>query len=140
MTSPLPIRFFAILAAVFLALAPSAPAATGPGPYSSGTCTSAIPNPPSDFINYTLSLQFPTTGYTLTLLNVTFNKNPVVIRVHYTLAPGPVGDIVTTHSVKFSQIAPHVPTTYVVIANGVKLGPRKKITAASPSKGGIQPF
>ncbi len=136
MNLPLPARLLSLLAFAFLASTPSLysaaqqNAATGPGPYNSGNCTSAIPNPPSDFINYTLNLTFPTTGYTLKLVSVSFNQNPVVIRVRYTLAPGPVGDIVTYHSVKFSQIAPHFPSTYIVYANGVKLGPAKKIKSS----------
>ncbi|MGA2052332.1 MAG: hypothetical protein ABSH19_03365 [Opitutales bacterium] len=132
-------RFFAaaFAAAALLALPLPAPAQNadivvrGPGPYSSGNCTSSFPNPPSDFINYTLTLTFPTTGYTLSLLGTTLNHSTVNIRVRYTLAPGPVGDIVTYHSVKFSQIAPRFPAFFIVTANGKLLGPPKKITLVS---------
>jgi hypothetical protein len=125
MTFPRPIRLL-FLAAALLAFASSTSAAI-PGPYSSGTCTAYAPLPPSGLLNYTLALPFPTTGYTLTLVNVSHNKNPVEIRVHYTLARGAHGDIVVTHTVNFTQIASRAPTTYIVYANGVKLGPAKRI-------------
>jgi hypothetical protein len=146
-TPPLYSRCVAVaFAAALLVLPLSAPAQKlalvhGPGPYqSSGTCTYSIPKPPSDFINYTLTLTFPTTGYTLTLLGTSLNQSTVNIRVQYTLAPGPVGDIVTYHSVQFTEIAPRFPTYYIVTANGKLLGPPKKIIPASASSPPLTPL
>ncbi len=128
-TSPFP-RLCALLALALLALAPAAPAAAIPGP-SHPVCTSSIPGHASDFLNYTLTLTFPTTGYHLSLLGTTLNKDTVNISVHYTLDPGAHGQIVMPLSVKFVQIAPRLPSKFTVVANGVLLGPAQKITSAN---------
>jgi hypothetical protein len=119
-----------LFAAAFLALAPSAPAArpfvAGASAASNPFCVAATSSTPG-VVGYTLTLTFPTTGYHLTLLGTTVVNGTVTVRVRYTVDPGLQGQIVTTQSLRFAQLAPNFPVKFVVIANGQSLGPATPI-------------
>jgi len=118
----------AILLAAGTLVASAGVKSTVPGPLSA-TCRQN-PVMPSDFLTYTLSVTFPTTGYTMTLTGTRLHGQVVDVAVHYTLAPGLHGDVVTTEKVKFTMIAPKFPKFFTVTANGKLLGGAKVIQPA----------
>lgn len=81
----------------------------------------------SDFLNYSLYITVPTTGYDFSLVRTRVKKDVVNIFVKYTLEPGLHGDILQTHRIRFTLIAPHFASRYTVTANGRRLGRPKDI-------------
>ncbi|MDD5200621.1 MAG: hypothetical protein PHC88_12570 [Terrimicrobiaceae bacterium] len=91
------------------------------------------PAPLSDFLNYTLFVTVPTTGYHFALVGTRVKKNVVRIAVHYRIDPGLHGDVIQTHRIKFTLLAPHFPTFYRAAFNGRKPCPPKVILGPEPA-------
>jgi hypothetical protein len=113
------------VAAFFLVLAALGMASATAAVFSTRCVRDA--GPISDFLTYSLFVTVPTTGYHFKLLGTQVKNGVVKVELSSRLDPGLHGQVVMTHRIRFTLIAPRFASRYTVTVNGRSQGAARPI-------------